>query len=241
MPYVDSPEAKRSAMNLWGAETAKSILDSLQDWNEIAAAEFETDSVAGIVLDICEYAECEHEVEAEYLSSSDDIVAHLPRKVTNNTNRIDRAVGILMLHENGHKKRYESVEPLDFENGEFRELVFSHFIDEGLAVECESARLTDYSEHSKSHLIFSEEAQANTKLMDALIADLLFYIRPGTINTAERRLERYVNGVPGRLSDRAYKVGNFIAARAVVLNNLSLKQALELPDSYYKDFAEEQL
>ena len=230
MPSLNSAEARRSARNLYGRETGNHLLATIGEWHEQATYELGLNSLGKVDI---EFGPQKVRPHAYFDPDTKHISFGTPLELT--PNGIDRLVPAFMVHENAHRRRDEAIE---FPDGydDYRAYLFNGVIDEGLAGLAESIVLEIDPINS-----FSVAEESDQGLIDILLLDLLFYARPGSPKIGEVKFDRYLNGAPGRLPERGYKIGHYIAARACLLNNMSIQEALGTPDEFYREFAEEYL
>jgi uncharacterized protein YjaZ len=228
MPNIDSPKLIHDAQNLYGKEQADKILADIFEWHELASMELHMDASAQ-ALNV--ELGAPQGVSSFFKPKDQSITINLPPQLPED---MSTPIAVALVHENTHRKRngfYVQTNAHDDYD------IFSAFIDEGLAV-CAEAEILETEPDPL--FTFVEEEEQDLPYIDGLLLDILFYTKLDN-DSPDRKIRRYLFGTSERTAMRAYRVGHLIVAKAMLLSSLSILEACELPDSFFREFAEEYL
>ena len=228
MPNIASYEARQVANAQYGSAMAGELLDEIREWHAIACAVLELDD-SERHLNV--YYDPSNAGQAPFVDPN-NLTIHIPLSKSL-AEQYREEIPAALVHENAHRKRALTL----LQVGDYTSEIFSYFMDEGLATLAEDELVGDGSAWTFDTVI----AQDST-FIDGLLLDLLFYTKVGeygVIDTPE--VNRYLYGKGPRTTMRCYKVGHYIASSAARCLDLTLVEALCLPDAEYRNFAEQVL
>lgn len=218
----------KAAVNQYGPEQAVEVFGLIREWNGIAAAVLDI-PVAERKLHVS-VSNIRTDLAGLFYPEDRTTVVELPKTITAKTLA---AIPAVMVHEGVHDKRARFF-PERYSD------MFGYVIDEGVAVYMERHLMRD--EKAIEPYILDSSTKEDGRAMDGMLAELMFFNRISL--DKDMRVFKYILGnyvSKKRKYMRGYRLGHHIVASAAYHHGLSHEETIKQPDSFYREFAEEQL